>query len=117
MSIQYEAVFCVVNEGFSETVMYAARKAGAYGATIVKGHGSSGREAQEMFRIEIQPQKEIVIMVVPADIKDAVLKEVYNAAGLDSKGQGLAFSLPVTGTAGLSDFEKDKEEKQQDQGL
>ena len=36
--------------------MYAARKAGAYGATIIKGHGSSGREAQEMFRIEIQPQ-------------------------------------------------------------
>ena len=105
MSVKYEAVFCIVNEGFSDTVMYAARKAGAAGATILKGHGSSGREAQEIFRIEIQPQKEIVMMVVPEEIKDDVLKEVYTAAGLDSKGQGLAFSLPVAGVAGLSDFE------------
>lgn len=105
MDRKYEAVFCIVNEGFSDTVMYAARKAGAAGATIIKGHGSSGREAQASFRIEIQPQKEIVMMVVPEEIKDEVLREIHSAAGLDSKGQGIAFSLPVAGAAGLNDFE------------
>ncbi len=104
MKTKFEAIFCIVNEGFADEVIFAARKAGASGATIIKGHGSSGREAQEIFNIEIQPQKEIIMMVVPAEMKDAVLLEMYNSAGLDTKGQGIAFSLPVAGAVGLKDF-------------
>ena len=103
MEKKYEAIFCIVNAGFSDVVMDAARKAGAGGGTILKGRGTAGREAEERFHIHIQPEKELVMLLVPAEIKDRVLGALYDAAGLDSAGQGIAFSLPVERCIGLSE--------------
>ena len=104
MDKKYEAVFCVVNAGFADDVMYAARKAGAGGGTIIKGRGTAPVEAEESFKISIQPEKEIVIIIVPLDMKDNVLRSIYDSVGLSSKGQGIAFSLPVAQAIGLSGF-------------
>ena len=104
MDNRYEAVFCIVNAGFSDAVMAAARKAGARGGTIVKGRGAAPREAEEIFKITVQPEKEIVMMVVSEDVKDAVLRAIYDEVGLGSAGQGIAFSLPIERSVGLSDF-------------
>ena len=54
--------------------------------------------AEEFFGVTIQPDKEIVLMLVPADIKDAVLTTVYKESGLSQEGQGIAFSVPVERT-------------------
>ena len=32
---KYEAIFCIINAGFSDTAMDAARKAGAGGGTVI----------------------------------------------------------------------------------
>lgn len=102
MEQKYELVFCVINAGFAETVMTAARKAGAGGGTFLKGRGTAGREAEEFFNIKIQPEKEIVMLLVPVEIKDAVLRSIYDSAGLDRESHGIAFSLPVERTIGLN---------------
>ena len=104
MDKRYEAVFCVINSGFSDAVMGAARKAGAGGGTIIKGRGAAPREAEELFKITVQPEKEIVLMVVSEDVKDDVLRAIYAEAGLGSAGQGIAFSVPIEHSVGLSDF-------------
>lgn len=104
MNTKYEAVFCVVNTGFSEEVMRAARKAGAGGGTIIKGRGTAPLEAEETFKITVQPEKEIVIILVPEEIKDHVLRSIYESVGLGSQGQGIAFSLPIERAVGLSNF-------------
>ncbi len=106
MEQEYEAVFCVVNAGFSDTVMTAARKAGASGGTILKGRGTAGRGAEELFNITIQPEKEIVMLVVPQEIKDNVLREIYDSAGLAHESQGIAFSMPVARAIGLKNTAK-----------
>ena len=100
----FEAIFCIINAGFSDDVMFAARKAGAAGGTIIKGRGTAPREAEEQFKITIQPEKEIVLLLVPREIKDNVLRELYQAVGLGSASQGIAFSVPVERALGLSDF-------------
>ena len=101
----YELILCIVNAGFSETVMDAAKEAGARGGTLLRGRGTANREAEEYFHINIQPEKEIVMILVPTDIKDSVLQSVYRAAGLNTAGQGIAFSLPVDRTVGLGEQE------------
>ena len=113
MDTKYEAIFCVVNAGFSDAAMEAARKAGATGGTILKGRGTAGREAEEAFRIHIQPEKELLMLLVPADIKDKVLRALYDGAGLDTAGQGIAFSLPVERTVGLNRKKPGKEEPEE----
>ena len=95
---QFELILCIVNAGYSQNVMDAARQAGARGGTILRGRGSANPEAEEFFNITIQPDKEVVLILVSASIKDDVLKAVYKNSGLSTEGQGIAFSLPVNRT-------------------
>ena len=95
---KYELVVCIINAGYSETVMAAARAAGARGGTIVRARGSANPEAEEFFNISIQPDKEVVLILVRSDIKDEVLKSVYKNCGLSTEGLGIVFSLPVSKT-------------------
>jgi hypothetical protein len=63
-----------------------------------------------MFNITIQPEKEVVIILVPAESKDEVLRMIYSKAGLESEANGIAFSVPVTNVVGLSDFDTEEEQ-------
>ena len=107
---KYEMVCCVVNAGFSDLVMDAARSEGATGGTVIHARGTANKEAEAIFQITIQPDKDLVVMLVPARIKDNVLHAIYKKAGLDSNGQGIAFSLPVSKTAGIGKKPKEKKE-------
>ena len=100
--MNYEVVICIVNAGYSELVMDAAREAGARGGTVIHAKGTANKEAEQYFKITIQPDKELVIILVPEDIKDKVLHALYQNAGLKSEGQGIAFSLAVDHVVGLS---------------
>ncbi len=113
MDYNHEAIFCIVNSGYSEAVMDAAKKLGARGGTVINARGTAGKEAETFFHITIQPEKEIVMILVPTDIKDAVLHALYQEVGLDSAGQGIAFSVPVDSVVGMSNApaEEKKEEK------
>ena len=99
---KHEMIMCIVNAGFSETVMEAAKSAGARGGTILNGRGTANKEAESFFHIAIQPEKEVVMILVDKEIKDAVLHALYQKAGLDTMGQGIAFSLPVDDVVGLT---------------
>ena len=98
----HELVLCIVNSGYSESVMDAAKKAGARGGTVVNARGTAGKEAETFFGISVQEEKELVMILVAQEQKDAVLGAIYDEVGLDSAGQGIAFSLPVDGVVGLS---------------
>ncbi len=107
---KYEMVCCIVNAGYSDLVMDAARSEGATGGTVIHARGTANKEAEAIFQITIQPDKDAVLLLVPAKIKDNVLHAIYQKAGLDSAGQGIAFSLPVSKTAGLGKKPKEKKE-------
>ena len=108
--IKYEMVCCIVNAGYSDLVMDAARSEGATGGTVIHARGTANKEAEAIFQITIQPDKDAVLLLVPAKIKDNVLHAIYQKAGLDTNGQGIAFSLPVSKTAGLGRKPKEKKE-------
>ena len=95
-------IMCIVNAGFSELVMDAAKEEGARGGTVIHARGTANKEAEQFFHIAIQPDKDIVLILVPEDIKDNVLHAIYRNAGLKSEGTGIAFSLPVDEVVGLS---------------
>ncbi len=102
MNDKYQMILCIVNSGFSETVMEAAKEAGARGGTVIHARGTANKEAEQFFHITIQPDKEIVMILVTDGIKDAVLHALYQSAGLKTEGQGIAFSLPVDEVVGLT---------------
>ncbi len=97
----YEVILAIVNEGYAEDVMDVAREHGARGGTIINARGVAREEAAAFFGISLNIEKEIIMMVVPKTIKDEILNAIYKEMGMAKKAQGIAFSLPVTDTAGL----------------
>ena len=111
MKYKHEVIFCIVNSGFSDEVMDAAREFGAGGGTVIRARGTANMEAEKLFNIAIQPEKEIVMILVPTAIKNDILHALYKEVGLNTPGQGIAFSMPVESVVGLSDGKLPKAEK------
>ena len=97
----FEMIICIVNAGYSGEVMDVARAAGATGGTIIHARGTVNKKAEETFKITISPEKDLVLLAVNRDIKDAVLKAIYDHVGLGTDGNGVAFSLPITDALGI----------------
>ena len=108
MKFEHEVIFCIVNAGFSDSVMDAAKEFGARGGTVIHARGTANSEAEKMFGITVQSEKEIVMILVPSDIKNDILHALYKAVGLKTPGQGIAFAMPVTNVVGLTDTSSDK---------
>ena len=100
---KHEVILCIVNNGFSDVVMDAARELGAGGGTVINARGTASLEAEKLFNITVQPEKEIVMILVKKEIRDDVLHALYQKVGLDTPGQGIAFCLPVTDVTGIRD--------------
>ncbi|MBQ8504915.1 MAG: P-II family nitrogen regulator [Clostridia bacterium] len=99
---KFEVIFCIVNAGFSEEVMEAARNAGARGGTVMHARGTANPQAEKMFGVSVQANKEIVMILVEDSIKEGILHALYGAVGQKSKAQGIAFSMQVDDVVGLS---------------
>lgn len=111
MKFEYEMIVCIVNAGFSEAVMDAAKEFGARGGTVLSARGTAAQEAEKIFKITIQPEKEMVMILVPTKLRDDILHALYRSVGLKTPGQGIAFSLPVDSAVGLTQEIPVKENK------
>ena len=81
--------------------MDVAREHGARGGTILTARGVAKEEAAAFFGISIHAEKEVLMMVVQKDIRDAVMNAIYKEMGMAKAAQGIAFALPVSDVAGL----------------
>ncbi len=98
----YSLIISIVNRGFSDEVMDAARDAGAKGGTIMYGHGAGLRETETFFGISIHPEKELVIILASNETKNTIMQSIIKRVGMDSEGAGITFALPVTNVEGIA---------------
>ena len=110
MTYNHELICCIVNSGFSDDVMDAAREIGARGGTVVRARGTANAEAEKLFNIVVQPEKEIVLILVDKALKNDILHALYKKVGLSTPSQGIAFAMPVTSVVGLTSSAEDKKE-------
>lgn len=101
MNNEFVLIVTIVDKGFTDLVMNAAREKGARGGTVLTARGTSNKEIEEKFKIVISSEKEVVLILTSASSGDDILKAINEAAGLHTKGRGIAFALPVEDVAGL----------------
>lgn len=97
----YEMIFVIANEGYSDMIMDAARGAGAKGGTVIKGRGTGIENTEKFLGFSIAKEKEIHLLVTPAQGRNHIMKAIMEKAGLESKAQAMVFSLPVSHAIGL----------------
>lgn len=114
--IKFELIITIVNRGYSDFVVEAARNAGASGGTIINGRGTGVHEKESILGVSIQPEKEMVLTIVKKEEKSKIIQAIVAGANLNKEGRGICFSLPVEDVAGINHLlrgqDKPEEEKE-----
>lgn len=99
----FDVVAVVMEQGYTNQMMDAARRAGARGGTVISARGIAEDEVKKFFGIEIQAEKELVFLVVRSEEKQAVMTAIMKEVGMKTPSHGIVLSLPVSGAIGLAD--------------
>jgi len=97
----YKAIFTIVDRGKAEFVMDAANKAGARGGTIIHARGSGIHETSKLFSMDIEPEKEIVLILSEESLVDPITSSIRDSLKIDEPGNGIIFIQDVSKTYGL----------------
>ena len=97
----HDLILTIVERGYADDVMDAAKAAGARGGTILHARGTGAQEAEKFFGIIVQPEKELVMILVEHEMKNAIMTAICQQHGITSAGKGICFSLPVESVVGL----------------
>ena len=81
-----EMIVTVVDSGSTDLVVAAAKEAGAHGGTVIKAREVDSEEQKKIFGMLVQPEREIVLMLVRAEQKKEIHKAIC-AAVLEKTGE------------------------------
>ncbi|NLZ36507.1 MAG: P-II family nitrogen regulator [Clostridiales bacterium] len=104
----FKKMTVIVDRGMAGDVMDIARKAGARGGTIMHGRGTGAEYTATLFGMEIEPEKELVMILMPTALVDKIVDDLFRELKLEDPGNGILFVEPVLGVRGLLDLEEDK---------
>ena len=90
-SESYEMINMIVNKGYAEDAMAAARKAGARGGTIISARGTAKEGDAKFFGMEIVPEKEMLMILVPCSQKEEIISSVKQLKCFEKAGSGIIF--------------------------
>ena len=115
-SKHYELIIVSTDADAADIAVKAAKEAGVRGGTVCRARDAE--LGKKIFGITVQPEKEIIFMLVRAEIRQAVMQAICAAVFRETGEHAYTFSLPVSDVVGLhkdkneeSNSEKDEEQK------
>jgi len=115
--MHFKLLIVFVTDDKTDTVMKAARDAGATGATVINNARGEGLEKSKTFLgLTLDTQRDVLLLLVEEHLSRKILETVANAGEFDAKpGTGIAFQIDVEDATGvvhqmerLSDYVEDE---------
>ena len=97
----YQIIITIVNRGKAEDVIEAAKAAGSKGGTIINARGSGVNETSKLFNMDIEPEKEMVMILSKEDITENIVSSIRERLEIDKPGNGIIFIQNVNKTYGI----------------
>lgn len=101
MTFEHELIIVILNEGHSDTVMDAARSAGATGGTVLHAKGTGRAASERFFGVSLAEEKDLIYILASSKKKSGIMKAITSTCGTGTKAGAICFSLPVSEVAGL----------------
>lgn len=105
MDFSHELIVAILNEGYSDMLMDAARAVGAGGGTVLHAKGTGTRQAEKFLGVRLAEEKDLVYIVARSAEKAAVMRAINEQAGPGTRAGAICFSLPVSSVVGLRALE------------
>ena len=101
--MKLKLIIALVGDERTNTVIDAAREAGATGATIITSVRGEGLKPQKTFLgLELSGQRDVVLFMVAAERARHILETISEAGEFDSQpGSGVAFEVSIDDAVGL----------------
>lgn len=97
----YHLITVIVNKGNAERALEAAQSAGAQGGTIINARGAGRHETSRLFLMDIEPEKEILLLLVKKENSQAIADAVNQEIEMEEQGKGVLFVQEVSRAYGL----------------
>ena len=95
MTTKWKMITIIVNTGYADDIMDAARKAGARGGTITHARGTGTPEDAKFLGVQIVPEKEMILILSAAEQTDKIVKAISELKCLDEPGIGIIYTQDV----------------------
>jgi len=101
VNMRFKLIIATVKTDVTDSIVDAAKEAGATGATIIPSRGTGIHEAKTFFGLTLEAQTDSVLFLLEEHLVDQVMNAIYEAGHFEKPGTGIAFVLPVDQAVGL----------------
>ena len=105
----YKLIIAIVERGFGDDAINAAKTAGAKGGVVINGKGN-GTSQRKFFGMIIDPENDIVLSLVKAELVVPIMKSIYASSNYKAGQRGFVFALPVSYVTGMTHIKELEEE-------
>lgn len=92
-------LIAIVDRGKGDDVVEILREGGVTYNLVSPAYRASGSDLMDYLGLT-NPERDMVLSVVAEDKVDGILKMILYKLDLDVPGNGLAFTIPITGVSG-----------------
>ncbi len=102
--MHFKLIICFVEDSKTDSVMLAAREAGATGSTIINNARGEGIEkSKTFFGLNLETQRDVILFLVEEHLSRQILETIEQAGEFDNKpGSGIAIQIDVEDAVGVS---------------
>ncbi len=102
--MHFKLIIALVEDNKTDTVLTAARDAGATGATVINHARGEGLETSKtFFGLSLETQRDMLLFLVEEHLCRGILEKISAIAEFDrSSGSGIAFQLDVEDAVGVA---------------
>ena len=102
--MHFKLIIAFVEDSITDTVLDAAREAGATGATVITNARGEGLEkSKTFFGLNLETQRDVLLLLVEEHLSRHILEEIEKFGQFEDKpGSGIAVQIDVEDAVGIS---------------
>ena len=102
--MHFKLIIAFIDDTMSDTVMDAAREAGATGATVISNARGEGLEiSKTFFGLSLETQRDVLLFLVEEHLSRQILEKIAEVGNFDKgTGEGIAIQIDVEDAVGIA---------------
>ena len=102
--MHFKLIIALIEDSKTNTVVDAARTAGATGSTVInQARGEGLQKSKTFFGLNLEVQRDMVLFLVEEHLSRSILEKIAEVGEFDDKpGTGIAFQIDVEDAVGVS---------------
>ena len=115
--MHFKLIIAMVEDHLTDSIMDAAREAGATGATVLnQARGEGLKKSKTFLGLSLETQRDVILFLVEEHLSRNILEHIEKIGKLDIKsGTGIAFQIDVEDAVGVAHQIKELTELVEDQ--